>query len=108
MDLVHQGALSMRYFDGVGNLIDVQVRTGLEKVARMKRVAGETNISKIRNNLRQELTMGDKLALCDNVAMVTGNLNRYLQEKPLKDELCPGGAWKRALARWWCSCCCKV
>ena len=25
--------------------------------------------------------MGDKLALCDNVAMVTGNLSRYLQEK---------------------------
>ena len=75
VDLVHQDALSMRYFDGVGNLTDAQVRTGLEKVARVKRVAGETNISKIRNDLRQELTMGDKLALCDNVAMVTGNLS---------------------------------
>ena len=99
MDLVHQDALSMRYFDGVGNLTDAQVRTGLEKVARVKRVAGETNISKIRNDLRQELTMGDKLALCDNVAMVTGNLSRYLQEKNLKDELCPGGAWKRGAGK---------
>ncbi|CAN0442656.1 unnamed protein product, partial [Ascophyllum nodosum] len=41
VDLVHQDALSMRYFDGVGNLTDAQVRTGLEKVARVKRVAGE-------------------------------------------------------------------
>ena len=65
----------------------------------MKRVAGETNISKIRNDLRQELTMRDKLALCDNVAMVTGNLGRYLQENNLKDELCPGGAWKRGAGR---------
>ena len=65
----------------------------------MKRVAGETNISKIRNDLRHELTMGDKLALCDNVAMVTGNLSRYLQEKNLKDELCPGGAWKRGAGK---------
>ena len=99
VDLVHQDALSMRYFDGVGNLTDAQVRTGLEKVARVKRVAGETNISKIRNDLRQELTMDDKLALCDNVAMVTGNLSRYLQEQNLKDELCPGGAWKRGAGK---------
>ena len=99
VDLVHQDALSMRYFDGVGNLIDAQVRTSLEKVARMKRVAGETNISKIRNDLRQELTMGDKLELCDNVAMVTGNLSRYLQDKTLKDELRPGGAWKRGAGK---------
>ena len=27
--------------------------------------------------------------------MVTGNLSRNLQEKNLKDELCPGGAWKK-------------
>ena len=99
VDLVHQDALSMRYFDGVGNLTDAQVRTGLEKVARVKRVAGETNISKIRNDLRQELTMEDKLALCDNIAMVTGNLSRYLQEQNLKDELCPGGAWKRGAGK---------
>ena len=92
MDLVYQDALSMRYFDDVGYLTDAQVRTGLEKAARVKRIAGETNISKIRNDLRQELTMGDKLALCDNVAMVTGNLSRYLQKKNLKDELYPGGA----------------
>ena len=100
VDLVHQDALSMRYFDGVGNLTDAQVRTGLEKVARVKRVAGKTNISKIRNDLRQELTMGDKLApLCDNVAMVTGNLSRYLQGNNIKDELCPGGAWKRGAGK---------
>ena len=92
VDLVHQDALSMRYFDGVGNLTDAQIRTGLENVARVKRVA-EENVSNICNDLRRELTMGDKLALCDNVAMVTGNLSRYLQEKILKDELCPGGAW---------------
>ena len=92
VDLVHQDAFSMRYFGGVGNLTDAQIRTGLEKVARVKRIAGKTNVSKIRNNLRRELTMGDKLALCDNVAMVTGNLSRYLQGKNLKDELCPGGA----------------
>ena len=95
MDLVHQDALFMRYFDGVGSLTNAQIRTGLEKVARVKRVAGETNVSKIRNDLRRELTMGDKLALCDNVAMVTGNLCRCLQEKHVKDELCPGGAWKK-------------
>ena len=94
VDLVHQDAL-MRYFDGVGNLTDAQIRTGLEKVARVKRVAGEADVSEIRNDLRQELTMGDKLALCDNVAMVTGNLRRYLQKKNLTYELCPGEAWKR-------------
>ena len=91
--------MSMRYFDGVRNLTDAQIRTGLEKVARVKRVAGETNVSKIRNDLRRELTMGDKLALCDNVAMVTGNLMRYLQEKNLKDELCPGGGWKKGAGK---------
>ena len=79
VDLVHQDALSMRYFDVVGNLTDAQIRTGLEKVARVKRVAGETNVSKIRNDLTRELTLGDRLALCDNVAMVTGSLSRYLQ-----------------------------
>ena len=95
VDWVHQDALSMRYFDDIGNLTNVQIRTGLEKVARVKRVAGEMNVSKIRNDLRRELTMGNKLSLCDNVAMVTGILSRYLQEKNLKDELCPGGAWKK-------------
>ena len=99
VDLVHQDALSMRYFDGVGNLTDAQIRTGLEKVARVKRVAGEMNVSKIRNDPRQELTMGDKLALCDNVAMVTGNRSRYLQERNLKDELCPRGAWKKGAGK---------
>ena len=97
--MVHQDALSMRYFDGVGNLTDAQIRTSLEKVARVKRVAGETNVSKIRNDLRRELTMGDKLALWDNVAMVTGNLSRYLQKKNPKDELCPGGAWKKGAGK---------
>ena len=65
----------------------------------MKRVAEEMNVSKIRNDLRRELTMGEKLALCDNVAMVTGNLSRYLQEKHLKDELCSGGAWKKGAGK---------
>ena len=65
----------------------------------MKRVAGETNVSKIRNDLRRELTMEDKLALFDNVVMVTGNLSRYQQEKNLKDELCPGGAWKKSACK---------
>ena len=98
--LVHQDALSMRYFDGIGNLTDVQIRTGLEKVARVKRVAGAINAKKIRNELRRVLTMGDKLLLCDNLAMVTGNLSRYhLQEKSLKDELCPGGAWKKGAGK---------
>ena len=78
VDLIHQDALSMRYFDGVGNLTDAQIRTGLAKVVRVKRVAGETNVSKVRNDLRRELTMGDKLALSGHVAMVTGNLSRYL------------------------------
>ena len=95
VDLVHQDALSMRYFDATGNLTDVQIRTGLEKVARVKQVAKEMNVHKIRNDLRRLLTMGDKLSLCDNVAMVTGILSRYVQEKNLKDELCPGGAWKK-------------
>ena len=98
----------MRYFDGIGNLTDAQVRSGLEKVDRVKRVAEEMNANKIRNDLRRELTMGDKLLLCDNVAMVTGNLSRYFMEKNLKDELCPGGLVIRALARWWCSYCYKV
>ena len=99
VDLVHQDALSMRYFDGVGNLADAQIRTGLEKVSRVKRVAGETNVSKIRNDLRRELTMREKLALCDNVAMVTGNLSRSLEGKNLKDELCSGGAWKKGAGK---------
>ena len=37
----------MRYFDGIGNLTDVQIRTGLEKVARVKRVAEKMNVNKI-------------------------------------------------------------
>ena len=65
----------MRYFDGTGNLTYVQIRTGLEKVARVKRVIEEMNVHKIRNDLRRELTRVDKLPLCDNVAMVTGNLS---------------------------------
>ena len=109
VDLIHQDALSMRYADGIGNLTDVQTRTGLEKVACAKRVVEEMHVNEIRNDLRRELTMGDKLSLCDNVAiMVTGNLSRYLQEKNVMDELCPGGLGRKALARWWCSCCCKV
>ena len=99
VDLVHQDALSMRYLDGNGNLADAQKRTGLEKVARVKRIAVETNVSKIRNDLRRELTVGDKLALCDNVAMLTGNPSRCLQEKNLKDELCPGGVWKEGASK---------
>ena len=31
-DLVHQDALSMRYFDGIGNLADAQMRTGWKKL----------------------------------------------------------------------------
>ena len=65
----------------------------------MKRVAEETNAYKIRSDLRRELTMGNKLSLCDNVAMVTGNLSRYLQEKNLKKELCTGGAWKKGAGK---------
>ena len=61
VDLVHQDALSMRQLDGTGNLTGVQIRTGLKKVARVKRVAKEINIHKIRNDLRRELTMSDKL-----------------------------------------------
>ena len=94
VDLVHQDALSMRYFDGTGSLTDVRIRTGLEKVARVKRVTEEMNVYKIHNGLRREL-MGDKLPLCDNVAMVTGNPNRYLQQKNLKGDLCPGEAWNK-------------
>ena len=108
VDLVHQDALSMRYFHGIGNLADAQMRTGLEKVARVKRVAVETIVSKICNDLRRELTMGDKLALSDDVAMLTGNPSQYLQKKNLKDELSWGGHGRKALARWWCSYCCKV
>jgi hypothetical protein len=83
VDLVQQDAPSMRYFDGVVNLTDAQIRTGLENVARVKRVSGEINVTKIRNDLRR--IMYDKLSLCDNVAMVTGNISRYLQVKNLKD-----------------------
>ena len=46
----------------------------------MKRVAEEITVDKIRNDLRRELTMGDKLSLCDNVAMVSEDLSRYLQK----------------------------
>ena len=31
--------------------------------------------------------------------MVTGNLSRYLQERKLNDELCPGGAWKKGAGK---------
>ena len=48
----------MRYFDGTGNLTDVQIRTVLEKVARVKWVDEEMNVHKIRNDLRRKLTMG--------------------------------------------------
>ena len=51
VELIHQDSLSMRYFDGSENLTDVQIRTGLEKVARVKRVAKEINVQKIRNDV---------------------------------------------------------
>ena len=98
VDLVHRDALSMRYFDGIGNLTDVQIRTGLEKVALVKRIVDAVNVDKIRNDRRRELTMGDKLPLCDNVAMVAGNLSRYLQEKNLKDEAVSWGGLEEG--RW--------
>ena len=47
-NLIHQDALSMRYFDGTENLMDVQILTGLEKVARVKRVAEAMNVHKFR------------------------------------------------------------
>ena len=99
LDLVYQDALSMRYFHGTGNLANVQILTGLEEVARVKWVAEEMNVHKIRNDLRRELTMDNKLSLCDNVAMVTGNLSRYFQERNLKDELCPEGDWKKGAGK---------
>ena len=44
--------------------------------------------------------MGDKLSLCDNVTMMmTGNLSRYLQDKNLKDQLCPRGPWKKGAGK---------
>ena len=43
--------------------------------------------------------MGDKLSLCYNVAMMTGNLSQNLQEKNVKDGLCPGGAWKKGAGK---------
>ena len=58
-----------------------------------------TNVGKILNDLRRELAMGEKLALCDNVAIVTGNLSRCLQKKHLKDELSSGGAWKKGAGK---------
>ena len=43
--------------------------------------------------------MGDKLSLCDDVTIMTGNLSRSLREKNLKDELCPRGAWKKGAVK---------
>ena len=43
--------------------------------------------------------MGDKLSLCDNIAMVTGDLNQYPQEKNVKNELCPGGSRKKSVGQ---------
>ena len=71
----------------------------VEKVARVKLVVEEMNVHKIYNDLRRELTMGDKLSLCDNVTMVTGDPSRYLQEKNIEDELCPEGAWKKGASK---------
>ena len=53
----------MQYFGGTGNLTDVQIRTGLDKVACVKRVAEEMNVHKIRSDPRRKLTMGDKLTV---------------------------------------------
>ena len=45
VDLANQDALSMRYFEGVGNLTDAQICTGLEKLARVKRLLeGRTSV----------------------------------------------------------------
>ena len=57
------------------------------------------NVDKNRNDLTKTgVTMGDRPSLCVNVAMVTGNPNRYLQEETLKGELCPGGGLEEG--RW--------
>lgn len=100
LDFVHQNTLSMRYFNGAGNLTDVQLRTDLEKVARVKRLAEETGVSKIRNDITRGFTMGDKMALYDSAAMVTGNLSHTSRRK-LSGIYCV--RWrlgKRALTRW--------
>ena len=99
LDLEPQDALSMRYFYGTENPTGVQIHIGLEKVVRVEQVAEKMNVHKIRTDLRWEVTMGDQLSLCDNVAMVAGNLSRYLQDKNLKDELCLGGAWKKGAGK---------
>ena len=49
------------YFDGARNLTDVQIRTSMENVSRVKRVDEEMNVYKFRNDLRWDLTMDDKL-----------------------------------------------
>ena len=89
VDLVHQDALSMRYFDGIGNLTDVQIRTGLEKAARVKRVANEMDVNKIHNDLRRELTMGDGDWKPKSIP----------SGEKLKDELCPGDAWEKGAGK---------
>ena len=54
VDLVHQDALSMRFCYVTGNLTDVQIRTDLENVARVKLVAEDMNVHEIGNSLRWE------------------------------------------------------
>ena len=66
----------------------------------MKRVAEQMNVHKIRYDLRRESTMGVKLSLYDDAAMVPDWESKpiYSGEK-LKDELCSGCAWKKGAGK---------
>ena len=76
VNLVQPYALSMRFVDGVTNVMIVQILSGQEKVATVKGVAEKAGV-KIHDDLKRELPVDVKQrSLCNNIAIGTGNLSR--------------------------------
>ena len=60
---------SCRWLSYVCVLIDVQIRTGLSRVAYLRGVAEEQNVRNVRKDLRRAFMIGQKLLLCNTVAI---------------------------------------
>lgn len=91
---------SCRWLFYVRVLIDVQIRTDLDKVAYLRGVGEERNVRNVRQDLRRAFMIGQKLLLCSTVVVLPRNLNRYLQESsPMDGPYIRGGRLgKRVLA----------
>ena len=62
-------------------------------MAWVNRDTDEVNLIKLRDDLRRQLQMDKRKSIRDNITIVSGNLAKYLQQRGLKNKLCPNGRW---------------